>query len=65
MKIKNKSWSPLVISLPGGKSLNLAARGISEISSEDFQSPECQRLAKSRTIIVLPEEEVKPSGSES
>jgi hypothetical protein len=61
MRIKNKSWSPLVVSLPDGKSRTLAARGIDEVSAEDFQSPEFQRLAKSRTVIVLPEEEKKPA----
>lgn len=59
MKIKNKEWSPLNISLPDGRSITLAARGINEISDEDFQSPEFQRLAKARTIIVLPEESPK------
>jgi hypothetical protein len=65
MRVKNKSWSPLAVSLPGGKSLTLAARGTSEISSEDFQSPELQRLFEARNIIVLPEEKEKPSGTES
>jgi hypothetical protein len=60
MRIKNKSWSPLVVSLPGGGTLNLAGRGTKEISAEDFESPEVQRLAKTRTIIVLPEGKQKP-----
>jgi pilus assembly protein FimV len=65
MRIKNKSWSPLVVSLPDGKSINLPARGIDEVSSEDFESPEFQRLSKSRAVIVLPEESEKPPAAES
>lgn len=61
MRIKNKSWSPLVVSLPGGRSLTLAGRGTDEINAEDFESPEVQRLAQARTIIVLPEEKSKPA----
>lgn len=59
MRIKNKSWGPLVISLPDGKSVTLGARGVGEISDEDFQNPEVQRLARAREIIVLPEEKKK------
>jgi hypothetical protein len=65
MKIKNKSWSPLVVSLPGGKSLTLAGRSIDEVSAEDYESPEFQRLVKSRTIIILPQEKKKPADTES
>jgi hypothetical protein len=64
MKIKNKSWSPLAISLPGARSMTLAARGTSEISAEDFQSPELQRLFEARSIIVLPEKEKQPEKKE-
>lgn len=60
MRIKNKQWSPQVISLPGGKSLTLAGRGANEISAEDFESPEVQRLVKTRSVIVLPEGKQKP-----
>jgi hypothetical protein len=67
MRIKNKSWSPQVVSLPGGKSLTLAGRGTEEVSAEDFESPEFQRLAKARLIIVLPEKKKKSAdtGTES
>ena len=53
MKIKNTSFSQLVLSLPGGKSIQLAARGSKDISEEEFNSPACQRLFAQRTIIVL------------
>jgi hypothetical protein len=65
MKIKNKSWSPLAITLPNGKSLTLGARGSEEISTEDFQSPEFQRLFEQRSIIVLPQGGEKPASTES
>ena len=55
MKIKNRSWSPLVVSLPGGKSLTVPGRGIEDVSAEDFESAALQRLSKSRTIVVLPD----------
>lgn len=64
MRIKNTSWSPLVVTLPNGKSLSLAGRGIGEVSAEDFEDPELQRLAKSQAIVVLPEEEKQPAGQE-
>lgn len=64
MRIKNKSWSPLVISLPGGDPLTLSGRSIGEVSAEDLESPELRRLLRSRTIIVLPEEGAKPAGAE-
>jgi hypothetical protein len=55
MKVKNKSFSELVVSFPQGRSLTLAARGSADISREDFASPECQRLFAARMLIVLPE----------
>ena len=55
MRVKNKSFSELVVSLSQGRSLTLAARGSADISREDFASPECQRLFAARTLIVLPE----------
>lgn len=62
MKIKNKSWSQLVLSLAEGKSMTLPARGSVDISEEDFRTPECQRLFAERAIIVLPERGKKDSG---
>ncbi|HEV2860971.1 MAG TPA: hypothetical protein VGX48_08200 [Pyrinomonadaceae bacterium] len=59
MRIKNRSWSPRVITLQGGKSLTLPGRGIGEISDEDYQGAELQRLAKSGDIAVLPGGEKK------
>ena len=55
MKVKNKSFSELVLSLPQDRSLTLAARGSADISSEDVASPECQRLFAAGMLIVLPE----------
>jgi len=55
MRVKNKSFSELVLSLPQGRSLTLAARGSVDISREDFASPECQRLFAAQMLIVLPE----------
>lgn len=56
MKIKNKSWSPLIIPVAGREPLFLPARGSIDISMEAFKSAECQRLWKQRAIIVLPEQ---------
>ncbi len=56
MKVKNTSFSQLVISLPGGTSIQIAARGSKDISEEEFNMPECQRLFKERKLIVLPEQ---------
>ena len=61
MRIKNKSWSPLVISLPGGKSLTLAGRGTEEVSDEDLEGPEFKRLLKTRAVIVLPGQGKEPA----
>jgi hypothetical protein len=55
MRVKNKSFSQLMLSLPSGRSIPIPARGSVEISDEDFASPECQRLFAERTLIVLPE----------
>ena len=55
MKVKNKSFSQLVLPLPGGRALTLPARGSVDISDEDFASPACQRLFAERLLIVLPE----------
>lgn len=65
MRIKNKSWSPVSVSLPDGRSLTLPARGTSEVNAEDFQSSELQQLFQSRSVIVLPEAQDKPAGAES
>lgn len=59
MKIKNKAWSPVVISLAGGRSINLPARGSATISKEDFHCLDCQRRYAERSIIVLPERVVR------
>lgn len=63
MKIKNKDWSPRVITLGGGKTITIPARGTTEISEEDFNSPECQRLFTKRAIIVLPVSAETPSST--
>jgi hypothetical protein len=63
MKVKNKSFSELVLSLPQGRSLTLAARGSADISREDFASPECQRLFAARMLIVLPETSQQHTGA--
>jgi hypothetical protein len=55
MKVKNTSFSRLVLPLTGGRALTLPARGSVEISDEDFASPACQRLFAARLLIVLPE----------
>jgi hypothetical protein len=55
MKIKNRSFSATVIPLPGGGSLPLPGRESMEISEEDFNSPEIQRLFTAGIIFVLPE----------
>ena len=55
MKVKNKSFSQLVLPLTGGRALTLPARGSVEISEEDFASPACQRLFAERRLIILPE----------
>lgn len=60
MKFKNRSWSPRVITLQGGKSLTVPGRGIEEVSDEDFKGAEFQRLAKSGGIVALPEKKKKP-----
>lgn len=63
MKIKNRSWSPLVISLGKEKSLTLPARGSKDISTEDFKKPGCQQLLRSRAVVVLPSKSRKAAGS--
>jgi hypothetical protein len=63
MKVKNTSFSELVVSLPQDRSLTLAARGSAEISREDFASPECQRLFAARMLIVLPETSPQSTGA--
>ncbi len=55
MTVKNTSFSELVLSLPGGQSITLAARGSADISDAAFYSPECQRLLKARVLIELPD----------
>lgn len=57
MRIKNARWGQLIVSVGGGKSLSLPGRGIEEISDEDFQSAEVQRLTLLGDIVVLPEEQ--------
>lgn len=54
-KIKNKSFTAAVISLQEGRTITLPARSSADISDEDFESPEIQRLFEERSIIVLPE----------
>jgi hypothetical protein len=63
MKVKNKSFSPLVLSLPDDRALTLPARGSVEISAEDFASPECQRLFAERLLIILPEPRRQVAGA--
>jgi hypothetical protein len=53
--VKNKAWTPLVISLPGGKSITVPARDSVTLSAEDVNSPECQRLLNAGTLMVLSE----------
>ena len=60
MKIKNRSFSATVISLPGGRSLSLSGRGNAEISEDDFNSPEIQRLFTAGSVFVLPETAPRP-----
>jgi hypothetical protein len=60
VKIKNKDWSPRVVTVSGGKTIRIPARGTTEISEEDFNSPELQRLFTKRVIIVVPAPAKKP-----
>lgn len=61
MKIKNRSFSATMISLPGGSNLTLRGRESKEISEEDFNSPEIQRLFTAGIIFVLPETTPRPA----
>jgi hypothetical protein len=63
MKIKNRSWSQLVLNLSEGKSITLPGRGSVDINEGDFNSPECQRLFAERAIIVLPEQKKEDSSA--
>ena len=55
MRIKNTSFSATVISLEGGATISLPARGSKDISNEDFKSPTVQRLFQDGRLIILPE----------
>ena len=62
-KVKNKSFTGVAISLQGGRTLTLAARGSAEISDADFENPEIQRMFKARSIIVLSESAESPKAA--
>jgi hypothetical protein len=59
MLVKNRSWSPRILTLPGGKkgkpkTLSLRGRGSAEITKEEYESPECQRLIARGELFVIP-----------
>ncbi len=55
MKIKNMSFSSRVITLAEKKTITLPARDSLDITEEEFQNPEIQRLFAERSIILLPQ----------
>ena len=59
MLVKNRSWSPRILTLPGAKkgetrTLALRGRASAEISEEDYESPECRRLIAQGELFVIP-----------
>jgi hypothetical protein len=65
MRIKNRSFSALVVTLNGGRTITLPARGSHEISDEEFQTPEVQRLFNEGSLFVLPYDVQLPDEVES
>ncbi|NLW46381.1 MAG: hypothetical protein GXY86_03445 [Firmicutes bacterium] len=66
--IRNKLNQPLVLNLDGGKSLNLFARHIADISAKDIESsPHIQTLIIQGDIVILDSDtgDVKNSKSNS
>jgi len=55
MKVKNMSFSSRVVKLTEEKTLTLPARDSVDITEEEFQNPEIQRLFAERSIILLPQ----------
>ena len=53
VEIKNKLQQPLTITLAGGKTLYLSARGTAQISEEDLASPSLQQLINQRHVLVF------------
>lgn len=58
MLVKNRSWSPRVVTVPAGKkgkarTLALRGRGSAEISEDEAASPEIRRLLASGDLFLI------------
>jgi len=59
MLVKNRSWSPRILSVAAGKegktrTIALPGRGSTEISEAEAASPEIQRLLASGELFLIP-----------
>ena len=64
MLVKNRSWSPRILTVSGGKkgkpkTIALRGRHSVELSQEELESPQCQQLIATGDLFILPEKAAK------